>query len=136
MNQKPLESFPLLESKETTDQQTAAELKLHIISHETTSFQVYEAITRSHQLLSNLLISRANHERSKKIKAEMAPSDPAKSRSQMGFRVARIGYFQEFAANQTLCISGRAWKRLFSNDRIVSSETKGPFFGIDVLRCP
>ncbi len=61
MNKQPLESFPLLASKENPDQQTAADLKLNIIAHETTSFQVFEAITRSHQLLPNVLISRENH---------------------------------------------------------------------------
>jgi hypothetical protein len=61
MNKKPLESFPLLASKENPDQQTAADLKLNVIAHETTSFQVFEAITRSHKLLPNVLISRKNH---------------------------------------------------------------------------
>jgi hypothetical protein len=41
--------------------QTAAELGIDVVAHETTSFLVYEAITRSHKLIPNVLISRDNY---------------------------------------------------------------------------
>jgi hypothetical protein len=54
MNKQPLVSKPL----GLGNDKTAKELKIDIIAHETTSFLVYEAMTRSHKLLPNVLISR------------------------------------------------------------------------------
>ncbi len=58
MNKQPLESKPLGRGLG----RTAKELNIDIIAHETTSFLVYEAITRSHKLLPNVLISRQGYE--------------------------------------------------------------------------
>ncbi len=59
MKKQPLETSPLGHQKDqNAPAPTAADLGIGIISHETTSFLVYEAITRSHQLLPNVLISR------------------------------------------------------------------------------
>ncbi len=57
MNKQPLESKPLGEGNE----KTAKDLGIEVISHETTSFLVYESITRSHMLLPNILSSREGH---------------------------------------------------------------------------
>ncbi len=56
MHKKPLPSFPLGEGRNAG--QTAAELGIEVVAHETTSFSVYEAITRSHQGIPNVLESR------------------------------------------------------------------------------
>ncbi len=66
MNKEPLKTYPLGTVPPGTfpvpeKGPTAAKLGLDIIAHETTSFLVYEAITRSHQGLPNILISRPNH---------------------------------------------------------------------------
>ena len=41
---------------------TAGEMDLKVVSHETTSYLVYEAITRSHKGLPNVFISRHGHD--------------------------------------------------------------------------
>jgi hypothetical protein len=57
MGRKPLASKPIGSNKT----KTAADLNISIVSHETTSFLIYEGITRSHKLLPNVLTSRPNY---------------------------------------------------------------------------
>jgi hypothetical protein len=57
MHKQPLLSRPL----GVGSAQTAAQLGIDIVAHETLSFLVYEAITRSHQLIPNVLESRSVH---------------------------------------------------------------------------
>ncbi len=59
MNKEPLKSFTLGRPPEDGKIVTASDLGITVIAHETTSFLVYEAITRSHQLTPNILNSRA-----------------------------------------------------------------------------
>ncbi len=54
MNKQPLLSKPVARGSG----RTAAKLGIEIIAHETTSFLVFEAITRSHKGLPNVFISR------------------------------------------------------------------------------
>jgi hypothetical protein len=60
MHRKPLESFPLGQRAGVSPGKTASELGLEIVAHETRSYEVYEALTRSHQGIPNVLISRKN----------------------------------------------------------------------------
>ncbi len=53
MNKEPLPSWPI-----GTSGATAKSLGIDIVSHETTSFFVYESITRSHKGVPNVLMSR------------------------------------------------------------------------------
>jgi hypothetical protein len=56
LSREPLRSKPL-----ATTGQTARELGLSVVAHETNSFIAYESITRSHIGFPNALISRAGH---------------------------------------------------------------------------
>lgn len=60
MNKEPLRSKELGQPHHgVLYGKTAQELNIDIVSHETTSYLIYEAITRSHKGLPNVLISRS-----------------------------------------------------------------------------
>jgi hypothetical protein len=60
MNKVPLVSRPLgTPFNQRLPGKTAQDLQLDVVAHETRSYPVYEAITRSHQSLPNVLISRS-----------------------------------------------------------------------------
>ncbi len=61
LNKQPLLTKPIGQKVENSGPVvTAADLKITEVAHETTSFLVYEAITRSHKGLPNVFISRKN----------------------------------------------------------------------------
>jgi hypothetical protein len=57
MNKAALPSLPVGKGKG----QTAAQLKINIVAHETSDFDAYESITRAHTGAPNVLISRSGH---------------------------------------------------------------------------
>jgi hypothetical protein len=58
MNKQPLLSYKLGQRDQIIPGPTAAELGLSEVAHETTSYSVYESLTRSHKGIPNVLISR------------------------------------------------------------------------------